>query len=250
MNPTWRGEWLAARRRAPRSPGRSKRSTPTPPGASPSAGPACWASGRCCNFAKSGHLLYVTGLEAAYTISRLGACRSEGLSIPQVQAARDAGGCPFQVGNLCGVHPIRPLGCRVYFCDRSAQAWQQELYELELGRVREIHDVHDVSYRYAEWRGLLEQLTSARVCEALSPQRDPNKKRPVKGRQMPRRGLEPPCPFGHYHLKVARLPVSPSGAGGNEYEMTLPPEQYEGRRGAPVCRVFRPGQGVPPIGCF
>ena len=31
-------------------------------------GPACWASGRCCNFEKAGHLLYVTGLEAAYTV--------------------------------------------------------------------------------------------------------------------------------------------------------------------------------------
>jgi hypothetical protein len=32
--------------------------------------PACWASGRCCNFDKAGHLLYVTGLEAAYTLVR------------------------------------------------------------------------------------------------------------------------------------------------------------------------------------
>ena len=30
--------------------------------------PACWASGRCCNFAKAGHRLYVTGLEAAYAL--------------------------------------------------------------------------------------------------------------------------------------------------------------------------------------
>ena len=34
-------------------------------------GLACWASGRCCNFGKAGHRLYVTGLEAAYTVSRL-----------------------------------------------------------------------------------------------------------------------------------------------------------------------------------
>ncbi len=124
-------------------------------------GPACWASGRCCNFANTGHLLYVTGLEAAYTLSRLPAHRTEPLTLPQVDAARAVGGCPFQVRNLCGVHPIRPLGCRVYFCDRSATSWQQELYEAELGRIRELHDRRGVAYRYAEWRSLLELLASS-----------------------------------------------------------------------------------------
>lgn len=117
-------------------------------------GPACWASGRCCNFAKTGHLLYVTGLEAAYTYVRL----VKPVTVGEVASAREAGGCPFQDRNLCGVHPIRPLGCRVYFCDRSAQSWQQDLYEQELARVRKLHDDHGVEYRYAEWRGLLEML--------------------------------------------------------------------------------------------
>lgn len=30
--------------------------------------PLCQASGRCCNFTKWGHYLYVTGIEAAYTL--------------------------------------------------------------------------------------------------------------------------------------------------------------------------------------
>src|SRR5690242_13841016 len=32
--------------------------------------PVCVASGRCCHFEAYGHRLYVTGLEAAYTLSR------------------------------------------------------------------------------------------------------------------------------------------------------------------------------------
>ena len=28
---------------------------------------------------------------------------------------------------------------------------------------------------------------------------------------VPRRGLEPPRPYGHQHLKLARLPIPPSG---------------------------------------
>lgn len=130
-------------------------------------GPACWASGRCCNFEKTGHLLYVTGLEAAYTVwmgrEREGGTRAEaaslrsGLSLEVVQngSGGGAGGCPFQTGNLCGVHAIKPLGCRVYFCDRSAQGWQQELSERLLGEIRAIHERHEIEYRYGEWRGML-----------------------------------------------------------------------------------------------
>lgn len=114
-------------------------------------GPACWASGRCCNFERTGHRLYTTGLEAAYTVARLG----RGLREREIAAAVTIGGCPFQEGNLCGVHGIRPLGCRVYFCDRTAQDWQMSLSERAIGLVRELHDRHGVPYRYAEWRGLL-----------------------------------------------------------------------------------------------
>ncbi len=117
-------------------------------------GPSCWASGRCCNFARTGHRLYVTGLEAAYAISR----STRTLSPGDIDAARDRGGCPFQERNLCGIHSIKPLGCRVYFCDRSAQVWQQELSERLLGELRDLHERHAVEYRYAEWRAMLDMF--------------------------------------------------------------------------------------------
>jgi len=163
-----------------------------------SRGPACWASGRCCNFEAAGHRLYVTGLEAAYTVVRAGgsavtpeapgagaageagreALGEEGgqaggapiaqsrdrwhggrvLSLTQVSAARARGGCPFQEANLCGVHTIKPVACRVYFCDKSAQAWQHDLGERMHERVRALHDRFGVPYLYAEWRGLLDML--------------------------------------------------------------------------------------------
>ena len=135
-------------------------------------GPACWASGRCCNFEKTGHLLYVTGLEAAYTVWKLREDRrvrdgeeqtvvSSLHSLPVVMRGRAtpaAGACPFQEGNLCTVHAIKPLGCRVYFCDRSAQEWQHELSERLLAEIRAIHERHGIEYRYGEWRGMLGQF--------------------------------------------------------------------------------------------
>ncbi len=113
--------------------------------------PACWGSGRCCSFGTAGHRLYVTGLEAAYTISRL-----ESPLAPEALSAADArDDCPFLRANLCGVHTIKPVACRVYFCDKTAQVWQQELAERTHAMVRDLHARHSVEYRYAPWRSLL-----------------------------------------------------------------------------------------------
>jgi len=122
-------------------------------------GPACWASGRCCNFRASGHRLYVTGLEAAYMLTRL--APEQRLTEGRVADAVERGDCPMLAGNMCSVHTIKPLGCRVYFCDRSAQHWQQELSERALNQIRGLHDRHAIEYRYAEWRGLLAMLVAA-----------------------------------------------------------------------------------------
>jgi Fe-S-cluster containining protein len=116
-----------------------------------SRGPSCWASGRCCSFEKSGHLLYTTGLETAYTVSRVRATSPS----HRLTVSRSHPGCPFQSANLCGVHAVRPLGCRVYFCDRSAQEWQRELSERAIAQVRAVHDRHGIEYRYGEWRSML-----------------------------------------------------------------------------------------------
>ena len=120
--------------------------------------PACVASGRCCNFESYGHRLYVTGLEAAWCVHRLGD-GSPPLTPGSVEDAVARGGCPFQVGGLCGVHEIKPVGCRTFFCDPTAQAWQEDLTERAHGMVREAHQRAGVAYRYMEWRALLERFS-------------------------------------------------------------------------------------------
>lgn len=137
-------------------------------------GPACWASGRCCQFEQFGHRLYVTGLEAAYAVTHLptadvpapkgtlpilaSAPPPPTLTAASLADARARGGCPFQRANLCGVHEIKPLACRVYFCDRSAQDWQQDLMERLMTQLRALHDREGIPYRYLEWRSALEML--------------------------------------------------------------------------------------------
>lgn len=120
--------------------------------------PACWASGRCCNFAKAGHRLYVTGLEAAYALHHHTPPRST-LSLPQLTSPLPI--CPFLDGTLCGIHTIKPLACRTYFCDTTARDWQEALTERALADIRALHDHAAVEYRYAEWGAMLAILRAA-----------------------------------------------------------------------------------------
>jgi Fe-S-cluster containining protein len=105
--------------------------------------PLCVVSGRCCRFEEYGHRLYVTTLELARFMMDLGA---------RPRADWNGRGCPFQASTLCGVHAIRPFGCRIFFCDASSTAWQQELYEQLHARLRHLHDELGVAYYYLEWR--------------------------------------------------------------------------------------------------
>ena len=116
--------------------------------------PVCDLSGRCCRFDTWGHQLYATGLEIAWLLTQLddsGRSRLRDAPLPQMD------GCPFQVGKLCSVHTLRPIGCRVYYCDPNAQDWQGEVYERFLGELKQLHTRFAVEYRYMEWRrGLAE----------------------------------------------------------------------------------------------
>lgn len=104
-------------------------------------GPTCWLSGRCCNFDAFGHRLYVTGLEIAWLLRQR-----------PLDAHAAGSGCPFQQARLCGVHAIRPMGCRIFFCQEGTAGWQHEFYESFLARLRGLHDDHAIDYRYMEWR--------------------------------------------------------------------------------------------------
>lgn len=110
-------------------------------------GPTCWVSGKCCHFDSYGHRLYVTGLEIAWMLGQLGESCWEG-----VAKIEGVDGCPFQVEGKCGAHGVRPLGCRVYYCDPNAQGWQQDIYEKYLDEIRKMHRHHGIEYRYMEWR--------------------------------------------------------------------------------------------------
>lgn len=115
--------------------------------------PTCWLSGNCCKFDSYGHRLYVTGLEIAWMLQRLdtpGRARLADAVIP-------GDGCPFQAEKLCTIRDLRPLGCRLFYCDPTAEPWMNEVYEQFLSQLRALHERHHLPYGYMEWRqGLAE----------------------------------------------------------------------------------------------
>jgi Fe-S-cluster containining protein len=118
--------------------------------------PRCEISGRCCRFEEYGHRLFVTTMELATFAHDLEGQR-ESDRAPSV-ADWDGTGCPFQVAKLCGVHSIRPFGCRMFFCDATATDWQNQTYERFHADLRRLHDEFSVPYRYVEWQEALRAL--------------------------------------------------------------------------------------------
>lgn len=100
---------------------------------------SCAARGHCCNFAKTGHMLYVTDLEAA-EMSRCG------LEPDAAQAAN--GTCPYLRDSKCGAREHRGLGCRIYYCDGTYEAERNDVYEAALKEIRAIEARHAMEHHY------------------------------------------------------------------------------------------------------
>jgi len=129
--------------------------------------PVCRTSGRCCRFEEFGHRLFVTTMELATFAGALQAGptgnlptrRHARIPLPMLAPGGAAGACcPFQRDNLCSVHAIRPLGCRVFFCDESSTDWQREQYEQLHGRLRALHGALGIDYFYVEWLAALNAI--------------------------------------------------------------------------------------------
>jgi Fe-S-cluster containining protein len=137
--------------------------------------PLCLASGACCRFEEYGHRMYLSGLEAAFVVRRIDASRAARarnplrtlavetpLSINEVSAAQTRGDCPYLQAGHCDAHTERPLGCRIFFCDKGADGlgahWQSDLYERTHKETLVLHEALALPYRYLEWREALLML--------------------------------------------------------------------------------------------
>ena len=127
--------------------------------------PTCWNKGECCRFGEYGHRLYVTPLEVAYYLAIQAV--PETLAAPPSAtslAVLNSGGlssgdtCPHARGGRCQIRSVRPMGCRIFYCDPAARHWQGPMTEAYLARLRELHDTLGVPYFYADWMKVQEML--------------------------------------------------------------------------------------------
>jgi Fe-S-cluster containining protein len=124
--------------------------------------PKCEMSGRCCRFEDYGHRLFVTTAELGLFVHQAKSLTA----LKPLAAEEDGGGCRFQDGKRCMAHTIRPMGCRLFFCDRLAEPQLLALYEQHHTRLKRIHEELQVPYRYLEWRAALHLVRGLIVVEA------------------------------------------------------------------------------------
>jgi hypothetical protein len=111
----------------------------------------CGCCGKCCDFGKFDHRLYVTTLEAAYYLA--------GGSSPQIL---ESDVCPHLSGGKCLARECRTVACRIFYCDPESGQWQGSLTEEFHTRLRILHDQVRVDYFYADWLVVLKALSLTR----------------------------------------------------------------------------------------
>ncbi len=110
----------------------------------------CKACGDCCDFPAYDHRLYVTPPELMYLAARLNASELKPMT---------TGRCPYQEDSRCTVHEHRFAACRI-FCCRGDSAFQSELSEAVLKRLKTICERLEVPYRYQDLPAAIETFTS------------------------------------------------------------------------------------------
>jgi Fe-S-cluster containining protein len=87
--------------------------------------------GVCCNFEAAAMIPMVTSFEWQVIQDYL---QDKSLELPPLQGLE----CPFFLNNRCLIYPVRPIGCRAFFCNLSNLDFRGILPWLE--KVKEIGD--------------------------------------------------------------------------------------------------------------
>jgi hypothetical protein len=123
--------------------------------------PVCELSGRCCRFAEYGHTLFVSTAEVRLLLD----------GGPKPLRPLDRGAtCPWQDSlGRCTARAVRPLGCRVYYCDPTFPAAAAVLSERYIARLKRLTEKHGLPWNYAPLhRHLHEEYSRGRFAIELA----------------------------------------------------------------------------------
>ncbi len=108
-------------------------------------GQLCRGCGKCCDFDKFDHRLYVTSPELEYLAAKLGA-----ENVKQMETGR----CPYNVEGRCGIYENRFAGCRIFCCKGDGE-FQSGLSEAAIRELKNICGEFEIPYRYTDLKTAL-----------------------------------------------------------------------------------------------
>jgi len=111
----------------------------------------CRACGKCCDFERVDHRLFVTTPELTYLAANLG-----NENIKPMTTSR----CPYNIAGKCGIYEYRFAGCRI-FCCSSVPDFQSRLSESALKKIKSICTEFQIRYRYADLAGMLNSFAGS-----------------------------------------------------------------------------------------
>jgi Fe-S-cluster containining protein len=112
----------------------------------------CKACGKCCDFDKFDHHLFVTPPELMYLTTGQQAANPGAENIKSMPTNR----CPYNIDGKCTVYEYRFAACRIFCCDADAD-FQSELSESALKKLKSLCTEFQIPYRYT---GLADALNS------------------------------------------------------------------------------------------
>jgi Fe-S-cluster containining protein len=100
----------------------------------------CDACGKCCDFARFDHRLFVTPPELMYLTAKLG---SDNLR------PMPTGRCPYNTDGKCTIYEHRFAGCRIFSC-KSDTDFQSRLSESTLNKLKSLCTQFQIPYHYSD----------------------------------------------------------------------------------------------------
>ncbi len=100
----------------------------------------CETCGRCCDFAKFDHRLFVTTPELLYLAANLG-----DKNVKPMAGDR----CPYNTDGKCTIYEYRFAGCRTFCCKGDAD-FQSDISESAVKKFKSICEDFQVPYRYSD----------------------------------------------------------------------------------------------------
>jgi len=109
----------------------------------------CKICGKCCDFERFDHRLFITSPELIYFATKLA---------PDKINPMANGRCPYNTEDKCGAYEHRFAGCRI-FCCQSDKDSQSRLSEAVVAEFKSICTNFQIPYRYVDLKTALNDFS-------------------------------------------------------------------------------------------